>query len=69
MLAINTHMPLLRYHIVDQSGDRWESNIPEHSQAAQALEHLKLANPHTEFTIQTEQIYTVEGLGRDPDLH
>ena len=30
---------------------------------------LKLQNPEQLYTVEQEQIYTVQGLGRDPDLH
>ena len=58
-----------KYHIVDGAGKRWESNIPTQEAAETALTMLQQANPETPLTIQTEQIYPVQGLGRDPDLH
>ena len=57
------------YNIIDGSGKPWESNIPTQEAAAMALEVLQQANPETPLTIETQQIYPVQGLGRDPDLH
>ena len=58
-----------KYHIVDGQGTPWESNIPTREAAEVALTMLQAANPETPLTIQTQQIYPVKGLGRDPDLH
>ena len=62
-------VPSFKYHIVDRNGDHKESNIPTLAQAQEALELLKLSEPHCAYHIATEQIYTTTGLGRDPDLY
>ena len=66
---INMSVSTFKYHIVDGAGKPWESNIPTQEAAETALTMLQQANPETPLTIQTEQIYPVQGLGRDPDLH
>jgi len=62
-------MATFKYHIVDRQGNRVESNIPDQTQAETFLQFLKDKNPHEEYTVERERIYTVKGLGRDPDLH
>lgn len=62
-------MATYRYHIVDRQGTRVESNIPAEDQAETFLQFLKDKNPHETYSIERERIYTVKGLGRDPDLH
>lgn len=62
-------MATFKYHIVDRQGTRVESNIPAEDQAETFLQFLKDKNPHETYTIEKERIYTVTGLGRDPDLH
>ena len=57
------------YNIVDGQGNSWESNIPTQEAAETALTMLQAANPETPLAIDTQQIYPVQGLGRDPDLH
>ena len=67
--SVNNLMPTYRYHIVDRNGVRVEENIPTEDQATTYLEFLKDQQPHEEYTIEQERIYTVKGMGRDPDLH
>lgn len=62
-------MPSYRYHIVDRNGTRVEENIPTEDQAHTYLEFLKGQHPHEEYSVEQERIYTVKGMGRDPDLH
>jgi hypothetical protein len=62
-------MAVYRYHIINRAGERVESNIPTEDQAQTYLEFLKQQNPHETFSIEQERVYTVKGLGRDPDLH
>ena len=62
-------MSLYRYHINDSTGLRVESNLPSLRDADEVVMFLKLQNPEQLYTVEQEQIYTVQGLGRDPDLH
>jgi hypothetical protein len=62
-------MSLYRYHINDSTGARVESNLPSLRDADEVVQFLKLQNPEELYTVEQEQIYTVQGLGRDPDLH
>lgn len=66
---VNILMPTYRYHIVDRNGTRVEENIPTEDQANTYLEFLKGQHPHEEYSVERERIYTVKGMGRDPDLH
>jgi len=66
---VNNSMPTYRYHIVDRAGTPVEENIPTEDQAYTYLEFLKSQHPHEEYTVKQERIYTVKGMGRDPDLH
>jgi len=58
-----------RYHILDTSKKTCESNIPTQAQAQTVINFLCEQNPGETYTIQEEEIHTVKGLGRDPDLH
>lgn len=62
-------MAVYRYHIVDRTNTRVEENIPALDQAETYIEFLKQQNPHETYSIEQERVYTVKGLGRDPDLH
>ena len=62
-------MASFKYHIVDSTGNRIESDIPELEQAETFVQFLLENHPHETYTIEQERIYTVKGLGRDPDLH
>ena len=62
-------MASFKYHIVDSMGNRIESDIPELEQAETFVQFLQETHPHETYTIEQERIYTVKGLGRDPDLH
>jgi hypothetical protein len=66
---INMSVSTFVYNIIDASGTRWESRIPTQEAAETALTMLQAANPETPLMIEPEQIYPVQGLGRDPDLH
>lgn len=66
---LNMTVPTYRYHVLNRQGLRVESNLPDLATAEACVTHLSGQEPHDEFTIETEQIYTVQGLGRDPDLH
>ena len=66
---INMSVSTFKYHIVDGHGTEWESNIPTREAAETALTMLQTANPETPLEIVQQQIYPVQGLGRDPDLH
>ena len=68
-IPVNNLMPSYRYHIVDRNGTRVEENIPTEDQAYTYLEFLKGQHPHEEYSVEQERIYTVKGMGRDPDLH
>jgi hypothetical protein len=57
------------YNIIDASGTTWEHRIPTQEAAQAALDVLQQVNPETPLSIEQVQIYTVQGLGRDPDLH
>lgn len=61
-------MATFKYHIVDASGRHRESNIPDRAQAETFLQFLK-ETTHDYLEIVEERVYTVKGLGRDPDLH
>lgn len=68
LTTVNSSMPTYRYHIETERGERLESNIPDEKTATTVLNFL--AESHTDkLTVVREQIYTVRGLGRDPDLH
>ena len=69
--TLNTSVPQYRYHIVNRQQERVESNLPDEQSANAVIDHLKLTDPHVEFEIVEEQIYSREStrLGRDPDLH
>jgi hypothetical protein len=60
---------IYRYHIVDEQGNRVESNIPELTQAYAYLEFLKETQGIITYTIEQEHIPQARGMGRDPDLH
>lgn len=62
-------MPRYTYHIVDRDNQQIESNIPTRAQAETYLEFLRDKYPHETYAIKETTIYTVKGLGRDPDLH
>ena len=62
-------MPTYRYHIVDTQGNRVESNIPDRDQAETFRQFLVDKNPYERYEIEQERVYTVRGMGRDPDLH
>ena len=62
-------MPRYTYDIVDREDTAIESNIPTRSQAETYLEFLRDKYPHETYHIVEKTIYTVKGLGRDPDLH
>ena len=62
-------MATYKYHIVNRQGERIESNIPDEEQAQTYLSFLVDKHPSEDFHIEKERIYTVTGLGRDPDLH
>ena len=68
---LNMSVPQFRYHIVNRQQERVESNLPDRHTAQAVIDHLKLTDPHVEFEIIEEQIYSREStrLGRDPDLH
>lgn len=66
---LNMSVPTYRYHVLNRQGERRESNLPDLATAEACVDHLKSQEPHDLFTIEQEQIYTVQGLGRDPDLH
>ena len=57
------------YNIVDDHGCVYESNIPTLDAGEAALLHLQGLHPETPLKIHKQQIYPVQGLGRDPDLH
>lgn len=67
--SVNTLMPTYRYHIVDAQGTRVESNIPDRDQAETYRQFLVDKYPYETYSIEQERIYTVRGMGRDPDLH
>lgn len=69
VITVNNLMPQYRYHIVDRNGVRVEENIPARDQAETYIEFLKDQHPHETYSIEQERIYTVTGMGRDPDLH
>jgi len=62
-------MATYKYHIVNRQGEQVESNIPDEEQAQTYLSFLVDKYPSEDFRIEKERIYTVKGLGRDPDLH
>jgi len=62
-------MATFKYHIVDSQGQVVESNLPDEEHAKTVIRFLKEQNPAETYEIQEERIYTVKGLGRDPDLH
>ena len=62
-------MATFKYHIVDSQGQVVESNLPDEEHAKTVIGFLKEQNPTETYEIQEERIYTVKGLGRDPDLH
>ena len=66
---INMSVSTFIYNIIDGHGKAWESNIPTLEAAETALTMLQAANPETPLMVETQQIYPVQGLGRDPDLH
>jgi hypothetical protein len=68
-LPLNMTVPTYRYHVLNRQGLRVESNLPDPATAEACVSHLATLEPHEAFTIEQEQIYTVQGLGRDPDLH
>ena len=67
--ALNMTVPTYRYHVLNRQGDRVESNLPDPATAEACVSHLATLEPHELFTIEQEQIYTVQGLGRDPDTY
>jgi len=62
-------MATFKYHIVDSRNNVIESNLPDEERAKTVIRFLKEQNPAETYEIQEERIYTVKGLGRDPDLH
>lgn len=66
--TVNSSMPTYRYHIETERGERLESNIPDEKTATTVVNFLQERRTD-KLTVVREQIYTVRGLGRDPDLH
>ena len=66
----STMTKIYRYHIVDASGTRIESNLPERHHAEVLVEFLT-AQGHKDLQIVEEHCPQLHGhrLGRDPDLH
>jgi hypothetical protein len=62
-------MATFKYHIVDSRNNVIEGNLPDEEHAKTVVGFLKEQNPTETYEIQEERIYTVKGLGRDPDLH
>lgn len=64
-------MPVTAYRIVDCSdGNTTVANsLSSLEEARTALHFIQLDHPTHEFEIETYTRYTVQGLGRDPDLH
>lgn len=63
-------MAQYRYSLLNRQGQTVESNIPDEDQANTVLNFYTENHPHEgPYSIDKTQIYTVKGLGRDPDLH
>ena len=62
-------MAIKKYHILDSTKKRVESNLPDQTHVDTVIAFLKEQNPHEQYTVEEETVYTVKGLGRDPDLH
>ena len=54
---------------VDRCSQIVANSIPELSQAQEILHFLQKDYPDSTFDIESYTVYTVKGLGRDPDLH
>ena len=63
-------MPQTHYRVVDEELQQTVANaIGSYEEAYQIAEMYKQDYPRSTFQIETYTVYTVKGLGRDPDLH
>lgn len=62
-------MATFKYSILNRRGDVVEDNIPEREQAETYVKFLQDNNPSETYSVEETRVYTVKGLGRDPDLH
>lgn len=58
------------YELLNRQGEAVETQIPDETQANTVMNFYAENHPHDgPFSINKVQIYSVKGLGRDPDLH
>jgi len=63
-------MPLTNYRVIDTDLNQVVANaLPSYEAAYEIATMYKLDYPNSTFTVESYTLYTVKGLGRDPDLH
>lgn len=63
-------MPLTNYRVIDTELNQTVANGLSTREAAYEVATMyQLDYPNTRFEIESYTVYTVKGLGRDPDLH
>lgn len=61
---------LRKYRIIDTCCDEIIANaLASYEQAYESLQIFQLEYPEHRLEIEEYTVYTVKGLGRDPDLH
>lgn len=67
---MTTNVKIYRYHLLDESGNYVEKDIPEESQA-HTIANFLIETQNIKVTIEEEHVPQLHGhrLGRDPDLH
>jgi len=70
LTLVNTLMPQTVFKIIETVTQKVELiGCSSETEAYEVMQQLQDANPRGVYEIVSETLYTVKGLGRDPELH